>query len=794
VDKQAGRHPVLGRIRRALTPRDPLYRWESAAGRRRALCWKLAGLAAVLGLYAIWLYRLWALSERGPRHGWKLGVLTVTLLSASFALFALASFLLAFRSMRGELSAGTAEALVLTSASRYRLVLAKLRGALEILPVVALLLPLYCLAGIADDSGGQVEAYVHGGPLRLLVLGDRWDYAPSLLAGVLTGVGALLSDLTWFVLLAACGVWAAVSRRHWVSVVVKGLVVAALALVLLTMAGYAGMQISSPLPFRGHGFHDEEPSFLRELPNYFRDMPTDANPGWLALLVVAACMAARLLLAQFLLLRAAARFDVIALDPDRPRRWLKPGFWRKTALVASGAVLILAAAACLWLRHVDREHERLLAEARARLLALNFEPPPKEENAAPLYEKAFGQFANNPRDYGTKFTTPLAFFDLEIGSAEIAKLLKDEAAALATLEQAAAKPQCVFVSDYSRGAYTKLPSLYNARAACLLLSVAARRHARDGDYARAVLCVEQMLHLARGTGQPRFLISNMVMCAEEAIACLAIRDILTQTEPDEASLRKMLAVLEEHCRLAPSCREALQVEHVVGAFHAAEIAAHGDKDDRGADWGRVAYWLRRSAGMVLRDGRNFEALNTRVDEAMALPSGEVYRRLVWLAKHSDLERQQESLKHPYTLVTISPLSGARSAIECRTLLHCARLAVACRLEQIGTGRLPARLTELSGYFPADFAEVMTDPFSGRQLLYKLSESGFIVYSVGPDQPWDNGAPNPYLGSYEPDLCFPVDRQLWEEYRSRRIQMNQRLKASRSAAPTSGPRPPKAPRK
>ncbi len=768
---------MFTRLRRALTPRDPLYRRESGGGRRAALVWKLLGLLVVLSAYAMWFWRLWTIHAKWKSFGWKIGSLAAFEIIVGFLLFGAAAFILGFRSVRNEVSGDTAEALVLTSASRLRLVWVKLLGSVEFLAIAALLVPLYCLTGINGGGDGEVEAFLQGGVLRLLAIDACGDYGQHFAGDSIIGLCAFASDLSWYALFAACGVWTAVSRKPWPVIWLKGLVAILLTALVVSVAARGGMAISSASTSAG----DEDASVAVMWLRLLAAVPTGSNPAWLALLVLGATIALRLLMAHFLLLRAARRFDVIALDPDRPTRRFKPGFWRKAALVGCGAVVLLAAAGCLWLRHIDREHERLLAEARARLLALNFEPPPEEENAAPLYENTFGLFANSPKDFGRKFYSRLKDFTLEIGSDEIAAFLNAETKALSAAEQAATKPQCVFVSDYSAGVHTRLPSLYNARSTCILLSIAAKRAAHDGDYPAAVQRIGQMLHLARGIGQPRFIINHMIMCAIEEIACTTIRDILTETDPDEASLRQLLATIGEHLRLAPTYRDTLRVEQAVGSYYAAQVAASGHAElSRQCD--KFVYSVRRSTEMVLRDARTHESLATQVDEVLALPRAQAYRRLELLARSPGFKRQVESLGHPYTVIVFSVLSTARNANACQTQLNCARLAIACRLYQMNTGKLPERLSELAGYFPADFAEVMTDPFSGRQLLYKRTDSGFIVYSVGDSDARDNGAPDPYVNSYDPDLCFPVDLKLWEEYRVKRTRPPQQPKGPRPAAP------------
>jgi hypothetical protein len=64
--------------------------------------------------------------------------------------------------------------------------------------------------------------------------------------------------------------------------------------------------------------------------------------------------------------------------------------------------------------------------------------------------------------------------------------------------------------------------------------------------------------------------------------------------------------------------------------------------------------------------------------------------------------------------------------------RCVLTAIAVERHRLShQGALPAQLGELG-------AAVLTDPFSGKPLLFKKTERGYVVYSVGPDRE-DNDA-------------------------------------------------------
>jgi hypothetical protein len=65
----------------------------------------------------------------------------------------------------------------------------------------------------------------------------------------------------------------------------------------------------------------------------------------------------------------------------------------------------------------------------------------------------------------------------------------------------------------------------------------------------------------------------------------------------------------------------------------------------------------------------------------------------------------------------------------------ARTAIALELHRRETGALPGRLDAL---VPAHFHTLPVDPFSGAPLVYRVTDDGFIVYSLGSNQQDDGG--------------------------------------------------------
>ena len=89
----------------------------------------------------------------------------------------------------------------------------------------------------------------------------------------------------------------------------------------------------------------------------------------------------------------------------------------------------------------------------------------------------------------------------------------------------------------------------------------------------------------------------------------------------------------------------------------------------------------------------------------------------------------------------------------------ARVAVALERHRLATGDLPEKLSDL---VPAYLPAIPQDPFDGEPLRYKKLDTGFVVYSIGPDRQDDGGTERPARRkSREPepkyDVTFIIER-------------------------------------
>jgi hypothetical protein len=294
---------MLGRLRSALLPRNPIYRRESGAGQRTVTVTKITAAVMIMAAYGFWMFMAYSRRDHGQ--------IPVTVTAIASCLFCLIFFALGVQSVRGEVADGTAEALIMTPLSRYRLILSKLAGSVELLIVAALLLPFYCFTLAPSIHGDRVMAFMHGALLRLALTPDSWipggDQPFAIEA--LIGLAAFVGDLAWYAFFSSCGIWAACTTSSALRSWLKGLAVSGGLLGVLTVFEWLLGDPGNPYWLlsaitRGNWY---------QLAYVFDFGWRDRSAQWMAIWFLVVVLT-RLLLSALFIHRAARSFDTIATD------------------------------------------------------------------------------------------------------------------------------------------------------------------------------------------------------------------------------------------------------------------------------------------------------------------------------------------------------------------------------------------------------------------------------------------------------------------------------------------------
>jgi hypothetical protein len=117
-------------------------------------------------------------------------------------------------------------------------------------------------------------------------------------------------------------------------------------------------------------------------------------------------------------------------------------------------------------------------------------------------------------------------------------------------------------------------------------------------------------------------------------------------------------------------------------------------------------------------------------EASSLPRHEALRQI------KGVEKEYQGKLGMVTRM-LKPALNRIYELELRSVAGagCARTALAVERYRLGAGHLPETLNQL---VPTFMASVPLDPFDGSPVRFKPLDTGFVVYSVGPDLTDDQG--------------------------------------------------------
>ena len=424
------------------------------------------------------------------------------------------------------------------------------------------------------------------------------------------------------------------------------------------------------------------------------------------------------------------------------------------------AALFLAAEAASFgtLLGIDRgvvAAGRALRVEAAQLMTASLPPTPSpDDDAAPLYERAFAElaadksltFADSPQakllaNWGTA----------DVAAADVVSLLSRHAATLDLVRRAAAKPGCHFFRDWARPSMGMLlPEFSSLRQAARLLALAARRESASGAADAALRDVVLLGRLATHAGADPLLIAGIVSSAIDVMALDTLAAVLPATGAGDLA-RLNDPAFSDFLGTTVSYKRHLFGEEALGLATAADLADGG--------WGVLAYPGDEADG--------FAAMAT-----VAGPLASVYRCFLWPADVAGYKRCLRAYQRiladpadqpfPATQKQIAAierqlLAGSREGMlgpllvpalggyfkaQCRNqaLHRCAEVLVAITRARLATGSLPE---SVAAFVPDQLPALPIDPFTAdTPLRAKLVENGWIVYSVGPDGEDAGGPPAP----------------------------------------------------
>jgi hypothetical protein len=416
-------------------------------------------------------------------------------------------------------------------------------------------------------------------------------------------------------------------------------------------------------------------------------------------------------------------------------------------LVGLAAMFVLAKAVAagtlLLIDNAVAAEGRMLRVEASQIMGTALPPAPApDDNAAPLYQRAFESLAADKtiREEQSPAADPLT---ADLAAPEVATILARHAATLDLLRRAADKPGCRFDRDWSRPSIDMLlPQVQEMRWAARLLALATRKAAADGDGAQAIADVIRIHRLGVHVAGEPILVSGLV---GQAIDGLVLPRLDKGDLPllDGESFRDVLETPITYQR-------AFLGEEAFG------LATLGDLAD-GAD-GMTALELLRSVSdtptrftldgpfsflyrcfMLPADITGYRKVMRRYQDVAGKMLASTPRPYPTIVKDTaEIEGEIESRRPGIFAAMLAPtLSGVlKSQVKGKAAHDVAGVLVAAtRARLMGKPLADSLVPDAVPVLPGD-------PFTmDTPLLARRADDAWVVYSVGPDGE-DDGGPVP----------------------------------------------------
>ena len=387
-------------------------------------------------------------------------------------------------------------------------------------------------------------------------------------------------------------------------------------------------------------------------------------------------------------------------------------------------------------------------------------PVPQTENAAWVYLEASNTYVELPEtledafEYAADVTWPRGHTGLE----DYLRLPANRRAIELTCQAAAMKGyQMPYFGDRTDSILGMvLPNLSHMRFLAKLMIVDARHLEVQDQYDQAVNLYVNVMRMGAHAGQGVTLIEGLVGIAiwrtgEQAALDMALRRPLSHRQ-----LNTLLAELNKLAPQLPTVDRGLQSERSMGPAVVDELCSRpvkffanlrlGANDDDmpfvpegfGSDpedgWGRLALRVGRLVYPDQAIKRHMLGYYDKVlEKAKKGPVGAA-------AMSFDEEQYIREVIPQWDVLSRSLLPSLLRVVtigqRLKTEFAVTRAMLAVRIYMLEHfGRLPETLNEVKEELPDD---ALIDPFSDDLLVYRSSEDGFLLYSLGPNLIDDGG--------------------------------------------------------
>jgi hypothetical protein len=408
-------------------------------------------------------------------------------------------------------------------------------------------------------------------------------------------------------------------------------------------------------------------------------------------------------------------------------------------------VLAVVYSAFLWTANRALERAYAALEEGGHPMTLEEVLPPRvadEDNAALLYDAAISLLKAEPAGDANLFEAlselagRIAEDEPEPGDHERFMALCQSKAmegALNLVRRGSRRKGCWYDNNYADGIAVQFPQLSPLRNLSRIIAAKARLTASGGNVREAWDDIAVGLRLANATRHEPTLVGQLVRMAQFAPAARALKVVAAIGPPDEQQHGEIVGLLETFENRAP----------FVGAM-----------DGERALFGQWLFGLSQSELADLARGKEGDGFLSW------LPAYRRFLAPLYIREHAaylnGMRVVAEFAAERYTPDSAARYEEALRQVIPRHAILMKMLFPAMRggMLRLQSGITDARVTrvglvalrhaEAHGAFPQDLdvlkAGNVEDPFTGKPLVYRTTDKGFIIYSVGEDFVDDGGKP------------------------------------------------------
>ena len=313
--------------------------------------------------------------------------------------------------------------------------------------------------------------------------------------------------------------------------------------------------------------------------------------------------------------------------------------------------------------------------------------------------------------------------------------------------------------DMTQGAATLLPHLGPLRDSVALLVMESMLCADEGQTEAAVEALLTAGRLAETLDREPILISHLVRIAAWQTILAGLEQMLNVSTPGESQIELLAGQLEriektEGLKRAVAGERAFGLSYFLDPQQQAQLFGNTTPNaNTGGGWmANLAFGVYRASGFLSRDKSFFLASLSSVQAAAEQPFPARFQR----GQEASATMPTNRFYLISRMVLPSWAKGFGRDAEHAGRVRTAQAALAVeRFRLAHGGALPARLQDLAPQF---LTAVPTDPIDGAPLRFKRLETGYVIYSIGPDGKDDSdAAPRPGKSSPPPDVRFEVRR-------------------------------------